>query len=465
MSSDNRTFEHFVIFTAFGESCSIAKKLKDEGKDVILAMVDDLKHVDSEEGPEEHKRRMENYDGVVEKMSAEKAIRELASVKDKDSYFLYFDLNCLYRFAEQALKLGFKYGNFPTKEDYAMESDRDKAKEIVKKYYPDLKIAPVFDFSKIEEAMKFLEEDKGGFFALKGNSDGAKTVVPLMEDSEICKSKLRECLEKGKSDYESKGFILETRIPSPMEYTPQAVFMDGELVFMDVDIENKPIGSGNIGYQVGAAQTLVCPVEERSQLARIAFPPFVHALAKKHVGIFTIDASILEDRRDGSRYFGEFCFNRFGYDSLYAEIAMSRSASGFFEDIVNGINPLIRDYGVAVRIFNLPVKAPYLYKNDDLKDMGIDCKTYEGLWPFDMKDVDGLKMTTGYSTDACVATGWGVDPHHAESMAYDNAEQYGLLNAYFRPKEDMRGEYKTSIHERFEIVRHMKESHQGVVAG
>jgi hypothetical protein len=49
---------------------------------------------------------------------------------------MYFDMNNLYALAEQIQDLGF-HGNFPTREDYQYESDRDKAKEFVKKHFND----------------------------------------------------------------------------------------------------------------------------------------------------------------------------------------------------------------------------------------------------------------------------------------------------------------------------------------
>ena len=460
----NMDFEHFVVFTAFGDGAPIAFKLKEEGKDVLLAVVSDVKDVFTEERPEEADRRLQNYEGVVEKADAWDALEALKHASDKDSYFLFFDLNCLWKFSQEALRHGFKYGNFFTKEDYELEADREKAKELVKKHYPGLKVAPVHEFKSVKDAVKFLEDpaQAESFFALKGDQDhGAKTLVPVIEDAEMARRQLIEQLERDASAYESGGFILEVKIPNPMEVTPSAWYMDGELVFMDVDVENKPIGAGNVGYQVGAAQTFICPLERKSELQRIAFPPFVERLARSRKGIFNIDASILIDRRDGSMYFGEFC-TRPGYDSLFVEVAMSRSASGFFEDVCSGINPLIRDYGAGVRIFNLPCKAPYLYEGDDLKDVEVSWKTAEGLWPFDLKLKDGCKTTTGYSTDVCVATGFGRGPEDAISMAYDNAEQFGMVNAYFRGEDDFKGCYKTSIMERFGFIHGLTTSHYGI---
>lgn len=449
-------FIHWVILSAYGEGAPVALKLKQEGKDVVLSLADDLKSVGSKEEPEERKRRLSTYDGLVEKMSAEDCVAKLLKVKDKGSYFIFCDMNCLWPYAEKLLDAGFENGLFPTKWDYEMESDREKAKEFVKKHYPDLKLAPTYEYKKIADAANFLEEDtSGNFYVLKSNSEEGKTIVPLTENLETMKRQLLGKLEKYKQDYERKGFILETRIPNPTEFTPQCVWFNGEPVFYDVDIENKPIGSGNIGYQVGAAQTFVANVHKRSRMVEMAFPKAIQSIAAKRRGLFVFDASILMDSRDGSMYFGEVCSNRMGYDSLYAELAMSRSVSGFFEDIATGINPLIRDYGAAVRMFNLPNKPGYL--GDCLADKEIVLRHDANVWLMDARQEDDALLTAGYGMDFAVATGYGKHLEEAVGMAYDEIEQVGLLDAYYRPESDFLGCYKTSIPSRWGQVRWMVE--------
>ena len=459
MEQESKQFKHWIFFSAWGSSASIAEKIHKEGRDVVLALVDDFKHIGMEEEPEEHSRRMSLFDGMVPKMTAEKVMDKLAKVpaSERDGYFLFFDVNDLYKFSEKALEMGFTQGLFPTKWDFEMEEDRMMAKDFIKKHYPDLKLAPTFEFKKIEEAQKFREEDtSGNAYVLKGFDEGAKTVVPLTEDLETMWHQIFGKLEKHREDYERKGFLFETRVPNPCEFTPQCVWWDGEPVFYDVDLETKPIGSGNISFQVGAAQTMVANVHRRSRMAEIAFPKAIHSVAAKRKGLFVFDASILMDRRDGSMYYGEACANRFGYDSLYAELAMSRSASGFFENIASGINPLIRDYGVAVRMFNLPHKADYI--SDSLKDKEIILRHDANVWLMDAKKVDDDILTAGYGMDLAAVTGYGKHLKEAVAAAYDEIEMVGLLDAYFRPEFDFMSEdYKTSIPCRWGCVKFMAE--------
>ena len=313
------------------------------------------------------------------------------------------------------------------------------------------------EFRKVEEAVKFLEEDESGnFYVLKGNDDSAKTVVPTTEDLETMRRHLEGKLEAGREDYERKGFILETRIPEPCEFTPQCVWYGGEVVFMDVDIENKPIGAGNVGCQVGAAQTLVTDIHRGSEMAELAFPKAIMNVAAKRTGMFVFDASILMDQRDRSMYFGEFCSCRMGYDSFYAELAMSRSVSGFFEDVASGINPLIRDYGAAVRMLNLTAKPAYLGDSTGGKEIVV--RHDANAWLMDAKEEDGMTVTAGYITDLASVTGYGKEAREAINMAHDEIEQVAVLDAYFRPEQDfLSGDYSTSIMRRLCLVHDMTE--------
>ena len=112
--------KNWIIFTAYGEGSAIAKKLQDEGKDVLLCIVEDLKDIGLDEVPEERKRRLKGYDGIVKKEFPDKVISNLLKVKDPENYFLLFDLNCLWPIADKLRDKGFN-GNFPTKDDYELE--------------------------------------------------------------------------------------------------------------------------------------------------------------------------------------------------------------------------------------------------------------------------------------------------------------------------------------------------------
>ncbi|PYL10892.1 MAG: hypothetical protein DMF48_09740 [Verrucomicrobia bacterium] len=106
-----------------------------------------------------------------------------------------------------------------------------------------------------------------------------------------------------------------------------------------VEFENKPFGSGNISIQTGCSQNLLFPIGMSDKINAIAFPPVVDTMAKQHKGLFYWDASLLIDKRTGKIYFGEFCSNRPGYNSLLTELAQCSSVHHYFSSVVRKQNP------------------------------------------------------------------------------------------------------------------------------
>jgi uncharacterized protein YneR len=107
-------------------------------------------------------------------------------MKNKEEVFVIFDFNNMWKYSQQVLDMGFTNGFFPTKADYVLEYDREKAKQIVKKHYTELEVAEVKEFSKIQEGIDFLNETED-LWALKGNEDTCDTVVPDTDNAEFSK--------------------------------------------------------------------------------------------------------------------------------------------------------------------------------------------------------------------------------------------------------------------------------------
>ena len=213
----------YIFFTSHGYGLPIAKKLIDEGNDVTVAMVNDLEFLEanlSDADKETKRRRLSLYDGILEKMPAEKVIKAMEKIEDKDEYFVFFDLNSLWKYSEMVIKMGFEKGIFPTFEDWKLEEDRNMAKGIVEKHYKDLEIAEVEEFKSVEDAEEFLKEAEH-CFVLKGNSDDCSTVVPHTDDVEFANKLIIDQLQDGRAEYEAAGFILEKKIPNAMEFTPE----------------------------------------------------------------------------------------------------------------------------------------------------------------------------------------------------------------------------------------------------
>jgi len=426
-----------------------------EGNTVIVAQIKDvesLKNGDKPEDPEQKKARLENYDGVFDKYDAKKVLKRMQSIKQKDDWFIFFDFNNLWRFADAVQKMGFKNGFFPTEEDHLFEKDRQAAKEVVEKYYPGLKLVETTEYKTIEEAKAYIEVNPDKMFVAKGNSDDADTFCTDSEIPALGGMELINALEKGKKDYESMGFILEEKINNPIELTPQIVFYDGKPVFTDMDIENKPIGSGSISIQTGCASCLVKKTEFKDEINKIAFPKYVFDMAKKRKGMFVWDASILIDPKTGEKYFGEFCSNRLGWDSVFAEIAMSGGATMWIQNIMNGQNPLQKEFGATVRGFVMAKKGKGLSYEMPMSEMEWMEKEDKKLFVYEMKfeEKDELKaFNMGVSTDLMVSASAADNLPQAVNSCYKGIKGFSFKGLYYRPKFDfLSEEYPTSISNR-----------------
>lgn len=447
----------YIIFTFDGSGLPIAYHLLQEGHEVIVGQVLDRKltltreerRLDGEEGVKEQKRRLSLYKNLLNKIPAEELLKKMKRMKNPDEYFVFFDSNCLFRYAELVYAMGFTNGNFPTEKDRLFEVDRDAAKDFVRKYYPEIKISEKEEFRSIRRAKKFLKEHNGNqIWVLKGKVLEAPTVVPNTKDPELAKWQIIEALDAFQEAYQSAGFLLEKCITDVVEITPEKIYYDGTPLAMTLNFENKPLGSGNISMQTGCAADLVFPVSMNNKIHDIAFPPIVDKLAKQHKGLFIWDASLLIDRKTGDIYFGEFCPNRPGYNSFFTELSQLPSVNYFFESIVARKNPYtIGTVGASVTLFNLyrDPSERYILSGASINYAETSAKN---IWVYDMyikKKNDKMRIV-GYDWQLAPITGSGKSIEEAVSNVYRNIDHFSLSGVYYRPKTDYLSlEYSTSI--------------------
>lgn len=442
----------YVFITYSGLSLPIAYKLQQEGNEVLVGQIEDIKDYAMEEECDKESesdfnrtRRLQLFKNIVKLQPANKVIEQVRSAQNHQEYFVFFEENNLYRWADKVRDLNI-HGNFPTKEDYLFEVDRDYAKGFVRQHYQKLYIPEVKEFPKAADAIEFLKETND-IWVLKGKHDHAKTYVPTMNDVTLAKGQLIEMLSNFPQEYERMGFILELFIPSIIEMTPEKIYYDGVPLVTTMNCENKSFGSGNISIQTGCSEDLVFPTCMEDKINKICFPPIVDEMARQHKGLFIWDASLLINKRDGKMYFGEFCSNRPGYNSLFTELAQMGSVTHFFEKIVRKESPFIMGtVATSVRIFNLNrdenterVAADITidYRSDIEKD----------LWLWDAKkNSRGKLVTVGYDWNLAVITGAGKSIDEAVSKMYKNVDSFAFVGAYYRSKADYLSlDYPSSI--------------------
>lgn len=451
-----KTLTHLVLFTVDGTGLAIARKAQAEGVTVTVAQVQDKNELlpkgaePCSEDEMTKSRRLDLYHGLLDIHPAKEVFDALLKVKNKDGYFIFFDLNDCCAYAEPLEAAGFD-GNFPHFDELELEEDRDKARAFVEEHYNGfLEVAPKPEFSSVEDGIKFLEENgDDARWALKGET-GVETTVPHDKDYELAKQHIIQALKDQKESIGSNKFILERVIDDPIEITPEAWFYDGKLVFTSVDIEMKRIGAGDYGPHTGCSTDLVFAVPKEAEIIQMAFPPIVYEMAAKHKGWFIWDASILFDR-DGTPWFGEFCANRLGWDSFQTQCEMFGSVKGLFEQLMSGeeMKPEA-PFGSSVRVINMD-------KDDRERRVLRGAKINwlpevdEHVWPYDvMKDIDGHIVTVGTDWALAVVTGRGNGPEEACLDVYEKVKGFGIENFVIRPREDfLSRDYPTSLMNRF----------------
>jgi hypothetical protein len=79
----------------------------------------------------------------------------------------------------------------------------------------------------------------------------------MSNDKQVAYDELEDIMIGNQKLYESEGFILEEKIEDMIEFIPEIIAYDGEIVGINVNLENKPIGAGNIGFQTGDAASFI----------------------------------------------------------------------------------------------------------------------------------------------------------------------------------------------------------------
>ncbi len=442
----------YIFFSFSGLAYPIAYQLQIEGHEVTVALIENVKDYVMEEDIPEAKEdaymkrtRLQLYDGMLEKQPADKVIERMKTIPNPHEYFVFFEENNLYRYADEVRDLGFQ-GIFPTKENYLFEVDRHKAKEFVKTHYKKLYTPEVVVFEKKEDAYKFLEKTDE-FWVLKGNADESITFIPETTDVAISNKLLAECLERNAKKYEKMGFILEKFISSIIELTPERMYYDGVPLVTTVGIENKSFGAGNLSIQTGCSEDLVFPIAHDSKICEYAFPPIVDEMARGHKGLFIWDASLLIDKRTGKIYFGEFCSNRPGYNSFFTELAQSPSVNDFFEALVHKQNPLpLGTVGTSVRIFNLERDVDTEQISAEL-EINYRDSLQRDIWLWDVKkNKEGDLLTVGSDWNLAIVTGAGKSINEAINKTFKTLGNLSFSGAYYRSKDDYLSlDYPTSI--------------------
>lgn len=436
---------------------SVAYRMLMEGHDVTVGIIEDDRDTLTKEElkthkpekPDDRNLRMSMFDGMLKKVSAKKLLSVLLAEKKKEDWFVMCDLNTCFKYGEALRGKGFA-GNFPSEKDRFYEVNRAKANELVRENYPGVHVGEYQEFQKIEEGQEYLASQKIPF-VLKSMGDSGDTIVGP-DDPEACRDLLTDQLSKQHKEYEQMGFILEEKITDFVELTPEMMFWDGKPLMATLDIENKPLGSGNIGLSMGCMQNLIVQTKIDDPINRLAFPEYVDEMASNIKGLSIFDISFLIGK-DGRFNFGEFCFNRFGWDAFPTELAMAGGASEFFEAVREGSYPLRYRYGAGIRMVNMDKKG----RAPEGKIVEYLGKSPDQVYYFDIMMKGGQMRTAGAQWDQAVIVGAADTAKKAVESAYEVCGDYHFVDKFYRPSEDFLSEdYGTAIMNRLKFATSQK---------
>ena len=454
---------NYVLFMYDHYSFPLAFQLKDEGHNVIVAMIEkakDLKAPDvvDDETKREQEERLEVGDGMIDKMSQKDALELLRKVPDKEKsdYFFMFEHNDVYTIVKELLELGYTKGLFPTSFYFRLEREREFGKKVVEEFFDTVKVAEHFPFEKVADGIKHIEDSEEAVWVLKSNGNVGKTVVPKTDDPEVAKKLILDTLNKYKKEYEAGGFSLEKKIIKALEVSPSIVFWNGKPIYSVAGFESKEFGAGNIGVQKGGnlIASVVTPID--CKLNQIAFPEIIHKLAAKQPGLAIYDSGFMFDGKD--LYFTEFCGMRYGYDGIFSEIALRDDGKPFvhayFDDIANGRSPVKNKVGVAVRLFNIEGNAEQTKASKSDLPLVWDESIHNNLFLYRVKKHgEDVVSVGGMDFFGAMATG-GDTLEEAVDKVYEMIDKIDFEKLYYRPKFDfLSTEYWNSIPNRIKAVK------------
>jgi len=447
----------YVCLTYDGHGLPVFYKLLLEGNDVIMGQVKKLEHMPKEE-EELTRRRLSLYEGVIEKIDADELIEKMRKENPKE-WFVICDFNYVYPYAEKLKKMGFK-GLLPTKEDFEFEEDRNKAKEYVFRKYNIFSQQDIQEFDSIKEALNFLKKSEK-IYGIKGFNPEAPTYFPMSNDKQIAYDELEDVMIGNQKLYESEGFILEEKIEDMIEFIPEIITFDGEIVGINIDIENKPIGAGNIGFQTGDAASFIFWIDKDEpafqKLYDLFFKPSIDRWVRKNEMVVW-DAGVMYSPSRDAFYFTEFCSGREGFSALFDKLSTFNSVSEYYERIMNKQYLFDRDvkpFGNSIRVFN-EIKDRN-FKHLIMRDARIIAdENNPNVWLWDVYKKNGKLYTAGFDHNLAVITyagdNWKENFYVIDSMLSDGKTFVFPGMLYRRAFDLIRNDYPQNFEERIRFV-------------
>ena len=442
----------FIIATIQSsmEGLPLAMRLKQEGYDTVLAIMDEKladpksKPPISKDGKLAAKLSTKVGDNLVKKMPIDKIIPNVHTL-------FIWDFNYGYTYAQ---KLRHYKGIMGYKWAYEFERNRKLSAQFVRSYYPHLNLPEEKDFSNnsTDKVLKFIESSKD-FWVIKPASEELFIFVPgARDDHNHYLQSIQHYLQENKAPLDKTSIQLQRRVTG-YEACVETWYRNGTPILCNIDLENKNKYAGDLPPQTGCVGDLVFTIDLNSPLRLISNQPF-DRFAKRMNFTGLMDANIILEETTGRPYFLEFCPARFGYNCLYAFLDKIPNVGDFFSWVILGvpqqsIPPL---FGASLRIFDDNHNSNLLSLLDkSLKFRSLTADSLEHIWLWDVL-LDGKDLQlVGANQNTAVVTASHQKPEIALQLAKKRANTIKFDTPYWRYDIDGR-EGRYSILNRYDYL-------------
>lgn len=399
----------FLFRSGWGESLSIARRVEDEGNEVLLCI--------------EGKEAKQVGDGLIPKTKDFAAAAKWADV-------IVFDGNSfdLPKEAEKLRKVKPVVGSSEFGDK--LEHDRLFAIELVRKL--GIKVPECKEFSDFNAARLFLEKQKKeSGWVIKPSSDQIKTFVAddideLLRMFDYFEHRFEELKEPVE-------FLLEKKHDG-VEVSTEAWFCD-EWYMPNGTIERNKLMEGDLGEQTGCSGNLVWRYESMDEpLLKKLFGKLAPLLKGKYKG--PIDFNVMVERETGEPIFLEFS-PRFGYSAIFSFAALVKDMGKLLADTALDQaedEPMNSDFALGVRV-TIP---PYPNTEDgvavDYPVFGFDPHEVDKrINPQEIRlDENGEAETSGPDGIAFEMVGVGASIPEATRACYEAVAEVKIPNMRYR---------------------------------
>jgi len=357
---------------------------------------------------EKEERRLLQGKGIITRHSADDVVKKLLSQKPSDDMTVIFDFNHGTKYGEPLKKHGYR-GIFAQEWAYDLERKREKAGEMVKKYYKDVKVPRQVKFgtNSADKIKQFIEKDPLTVWVVKPNAEGMWVFCPKSEEGPIAMQENLNHIDANREAINAIPMVLQEKVIGT-EINIETGYCDGKPVYCAIDLENKFMETEEMGHQSGCAFDLVKFVPLDCELRRMCNQPF-DRLAEKLNFTGLMDMNAIISNADGKPYFIEFCPNRFGYDALMTEIeCYGKGVDTYLKDLTQGtMNPPLDRFAASVKVFNRDHHEDFISSIFDKEYEHVKFQfqgDQDGVWLWDVwKDGNDYRLAH-YCDDAAVVT-------------------------------------------------------------